>query len=89
LADTYDDSFGEGWGYVEPRRIAEIYRAEMGPGDTSLLDIGAGTGLVAEHLRDVETDGIYITPAMLEKAGAKGLYRNRIVGDLTGLLGLN
>ena len=26
-AETYDSSFGEGWGYVAPRRIAELYLA--------------------------------------------------------------
>ena len=26
-AETYDDSFGKGWGYVAPQRIAEIFLA--------------------------------------------------------------
>jgi SAM-dependent methyltransferase len=82
-ADTYDDSFGAGWGYVAPQRIAEIYLAEKGTGDTPVLDIGAGTGLVAEHLEGTETDAIDIAPKMLARAEEKGIYRRTIVGDLT------
>lgn len=81
-AETYDSSFGEGWGYIAPREIAAIYRAEMGGENTPLLDIGAGTGLVAEHLKDVTTDALDITPEMLEVAGTKGIYRNLITADL-------
>ena len=81
-AETYDDHFGQGWGYVAPREIAGIYRAEMEPGDQPVLDIGAGTGLLAESLGDVVADAIDITPEMLAKAEAKGLYRTRVVGNL-------
>jgi SAM-dependent methyltransferase len=87
-ADSYDQAFGEGWGYVAPRRIAELYAAQMEDGDQPLLDIGAGTGLVAEHLRHLTVDAIDITPEMLAKAEAKGLYRARILGDLTRPLDL-
>ena len=80
-ADTYDSSFGVGWGYIAPREIARIY-ADLSDGDAPILDIGAGTGLVAEHLGDRAVDGIDITPEMLDMAAAKGLYRNRIVGNL-------
>ena len=80
-AETYDDAFGGGWGYVAPKRIAELFRAEM-DGNDPVLDIGAGTGLVAEHLRDLTVDAIDITPEMLAVAESKGLYRTRIVGDL-------
>lgn len=80
-AETYDDSFGEGWGYIAPREIAQLFRAEMS-GDEPVLDIGAGTGLLAEHLPDLTVDAIDITPEMLEKARAKGIYRDLYEGDL-------
>jgi len=86
-ASTYDDAFGAGWGYVAPREIARLYLAEA-EGDAPVLDIGAGTGLVAEHLGDLAVDGIDITPEMLAVAETKGLYRYRIVGDLTQPLDL-
>lgn len=81
-AATYDSSFGEGWGYIAPREIAAIFAAEASE-NQPVLDIGAGTGLVAEHLRDFTVDGIDIAPEMLAVAAKKGLYRRRILGDLT------
>ncbi|MCR9112067.1 MAG: class I SAM-dependent methyltransferase [Rhodobacteraceae bacterium] len=86
-AATYDDSFGAGWGYIAPREIAGIFR-QLNDGNTPILDIGAGTGLVAEHLDGLETDALDITPEMLEIARGKGLYRHLITADLTQPLDL-
>lgn len=86
-AATYDDSFGAGWGYIAPREIAGIFR-QLNDGNTPVLDIGAGTGLVAEHLDGLETDALDITPEMLEVARGKGLYRDLITADLTQPLDL-
>ena len=85
-ADTYDDSFARAWGYAAPRRIAEAFLAAGGAAAQPVLDIGAGTGLVAEALPGLVIDGIDISPEMLARAGAKGLYRARIVADLTAPL---
>lgn len=81
-AATYDESFGEAWGYIAPREIATILQAELDPAG-AVLDIGAGTGLVAEHLRGLTVDALDITPEMLEIARGKGLYRALMQGDLT------
>ncbi|MHA7888341.1 class I SAM-dependent DNA methyltransferase [Roseicyclus sp.] len=87
-AATYDDSFAHDWGYVAPRRIADIFLAEGGPAGGPVLDIGAGTGLMAEALPGLMIDGIDISPEMLARAAAKGLYRTRIEADLTAALPL-
>lgn len=84
-APTYDESFGAAWGYIAPREIAAILRSEGGP-EAEILDIGAGTGLVAEHLRGLTVDAVDITPEMLEIARPKGLYRQLLLGDLTAML---
>lgn len=84
-AATYDDSFGRAWGYIAPREIAAILNGMAGPRD-EILDIGAGTGLVAEHLRGRVVDALDITPEMLEVARGKGLYRQLMQGDLTARL---
>ncbi len=84
-AETYDESFGRAWGYIAPREIAAILKASIDPLGEA-LDIGAGTGLVAEHLRGLTVDAIDITPEMLEVARPKGLYRNLMLGDLTKTL---
>lgn len=81
-AATYDESFGTAWGYIAPREIAGILQTVAGP-DAQVLDIGAGTGLVAEHLRGLTVDALDITPEMLDVARAKGLYRTLLLGDLT------
>ncbi|MFT7595207.1 MAG: putative TPR repeat methyltransferase [Paracoccaceae bacterium] len=81
-AATYDAAFASGWNYVAPREIARLLLAEAG-GNTPILDIGAGTGQVAEHLQGQLSDAIDITPEMLDVAKTKGLYRHHIVGDLT------
>jgi SAM-dependent methyltransferase len=81
-ASTYEHSFAAAWGYIAPREIAAILRAEA-PATAEILDIGAGTGLVAEHLRGLTVDALDITPEMLEIARPKGLYRKLLLGDLT------
>ncbi len=81
-AATYDESFGAAWGYIAPREIAAILKAELA-GDEPIVDAGAGTGLVGEYLRDLTVDAFDITPEMLDQARAKGIYRDCILGDLT------
>lgn len=84
-APTYDESFAASWGYIAPREIAAILRAEI-PDKAAILDIGAGTGLVAEHLVGLTVDALDITPEMLEIARRKALYRELLLGDLTKTL---
>jgi SAM-dependent methyltransferase len=81
-APNYDESFGAAWGYIAPREIAAILRAEIAVG-AAILDIGAGTGLVAENLKGLTVDALDITPEMLDVARGKGLYRTLMLGDLT------
>ena len=92
FATTYDEGFVADTGYVYPREVARVFLDHAGPRDRPVLDIGAGTGLLAENLAKIqagiETDGIDISAEMLAAAGAKGLYRDRIVADLTGALNI-
>lgn len=81
-AATYDETFARSHGYVAAREVALAFLGETGEREP-VLDIGAGTGLVAEHLRELSVDGIDISREMLDVAGAKGLYRRRIRADLT------
>jgi SAM-dependent methyltransferase len=85
-AETYDDGFGTTYGYVAPREVARIYRA-LGA-DAPVLDVGAGTGLVAAHLGGLVADALDISPEMLAVAAGKGLYRATIEADLTRVLPL-
>jgi SAM-dependent methyltransferase len=89
-AADYDETFARALGYVAPREIASAFLAEADPDPAAdpgpVLDIGAGTGLVAQHLRGLTVDAVDISQEMLDAAGAKGLYRRRIRADLTGPL---
>ncbi|MDH3264266.1 MAG: class I SAM-dependent methyltransferase [Paracoccaceae bacterium] len=83
-AATYDAEFAEATGYRLPEAVAAAFAALGGAGP--VLDVGAGTGLVAERLalRGVgPIDGTDISHAMLGVAEAKGSYRELIEGDAT------
>lgn len=88
FSKVYDQGFAESLGYVSPREIAKQFRQSY-DGEGPVLDIGAGTGLLGDHLRDLVIDGIDISPAMLEKARLKSCYRNLMVGDLTAELSMS
>ena len=84
-ASTYDETFAEARSYLAPARIAEVYAGHADIDDVPILDIGAGTGLVAEALQSHGAwpiDGLDISPDMLAEARAKGLYGELIEADL-------
>jgi predicted TPR repeat methyltransferase len=85
-AGSYDADFVARMGYASPRRAAELYLAEGG--DAPCLDVGAGTGAVAEHLRGLAVDALDLSPEMLSVAAAKGLYGRTIEADLNAPLDL-
>lgn len=82
-AQDYDRDFAAAHGYVFPAEVAKLFTERGSAAHAQVLDIGAGTGLVAEALPGVTIDGIDISAEMLAVAEAKGLYRRRIVADLT------
>lgn len=83
-AARYDRDFAAGMDYRGPEVVAAAFATLGGMGP--VLDIGAGTGLVAEALARAgigPVDGIDISAEMLAVAAAKGLYRQTIRADLT------
>ena len=88
-AGRYDQDFAQDMAYLSPEAVAGLY-ANLG-GQGPVLDVGAGTGLVAEALarRGIgPVDGIDISEEMLAVAAGKGLYRQTFVADLTQPLAL-
>ncbi|MEM9060407.1 MAG: class I SAM-dependent methyltransferase [Pseudomonadota bacterium] len=85
-AATYDSGFVDKMGYVYARNVASVLLEELAGATPDVLDVGAGTGLIAEELPGLTVDAIDISQEMLEVAGEKGLYRNRVCGDLTQAL---
>ena len=76
-------------GYAVPSLMRGVID-ELAPGRRfdAALDLGCGTGLVAEALSDVlETiDGIDLAPKMIEVARTKNLYRELAVSDIVAWL---
>ena len=89
-ASTYDDEFVQQRGYQSPDQVAKVYAQYQQEQDAPALDIGAGTGLAAQALRDkgleLQIDAIDISREMLAKSKAKQLYNNYITADLNETL---
>jgi predicted TPR repeat methyltransferase len=83
-AARYDAGFAASTGYVLPAAVAAAYAAAGGAGP--VLDVGAGTGLLAEALAGQgigPVDGVDLSPEMLALAAAKGVYRALHEADVT------
>ena len=88
-ADTYDEAFSDAQGYAIPREVVRVFSGMGGTGP--VLDVGAGTGLVAQGLKASGVgpiDGLDISAEMLDVARQKHIYRNLIAADVTKPLGL-
>ncbi|MEZ5912572.1 MAG: class I SAM-dependent methyltransferase [Paracoccaceae bacterium] len=88
-AENYDTDFAKATGYRLPSLVCAAFAAAGGQGP--ILDLGAGTGLLAEALaaRGLgPVDGVDISADMLGVAGAKGVYRALYEADLTAALPL-
>lgn len=70
--------------YFGAMLVAQAFRRHAGPAKLDILDIGCGTGRAGEKVRDLAArlDGVDISPAMLEKAKAKGVYDQLFQADL-------
>lgn len=84
-AVNYDTGFADGMDYLLPSHVAAAF---MGAGATDpVLDVGAGTGLLAEALRGMgftgDVDALDFSPQMLAQAGEKGVYRRLAEADIT------
>lgn len=89
-AESYDSGFAKDMAYLLPAHVAAAFRAAGGRGP--VLDVGAGTGLLAEHLREMGQDGpidaVDFSADMLERAAKKGIYRTLTRADITQAIAL-
>lgn len=85
-ADGFDKHLVEKLEYHTPTLIAEIVRHRLGAEHHALdiLDLGCGTGLFGEQVKDIKKQlvGIDLAPKMINKARERGIYDQLIVGDL-------
>jgi predicted TPR repeat methyltransferase len=81
----YDSRMRHQLSYRAPEILRELADLVM-PGARNLvtLDLGCGTGLTGEVFADISRviDGVDLSPAMIEKARARGLYRHLAVADI-------
>ena len=85
-ASSYDSDFAEKNDYRSPFEIAGYFDKYANQKDMPILDVGAGTGLVAECLRSEyqrDIHAIDISPEMLDLARIKNCYSKLIEADLT------
>ncbi|MBD1548692.1 class I SAM-dependent DNA methyltransferase [Roseibium aggregatum] len=82
-ARTYDETLAA-WDYQAPRDAAALLAPHLSP-KAHILDVGCGTGLVADALSpygDFHIDGIDISAESLKLAGARGGYEKLVCHDL-------
>ncbi len=85
-ASSYDDDFAKKNDYRSPVLISNYYEKYSNKNDVPVLDVGAGTGLIAEVMNKkntIDIDAIDISPEMLESAKSKNCYNKLIEADLT------
>jgi len=90
-AASYDTELREEYDYAGPWETAEVFARHCTNKGAVILDVGCGTGLVGTALAQRGysiVDGVDISPAMLDQAERKGVYRRLIEADLTRQLDL-
>ena len=85
-SDTYDRDLLDEYGYIAPQLAADALEQISPDKSASIIDLGCGTGLAGAELRKRgygRVDGADISPGMLSKAKALGVYRQLFEADLT------
>ena len=88
FADSFDEALAE-LNYRVPQLIADSLnekKADFPNGKLRILDLGCGTGLVANQLKKIWPDsiikGVDISAGMLQQAKRKNIYNQLIKSDL-------
>lgn len=84
-AETYDEDH-EHVGFFGHRLAAEVLARSLSRRDARVLDAGAGTGAVGVELARLgfrDLTALDLSPEMLARAAAKGVYSRRVAADLS------
>ncbi len=87
-ADRFDEHLQGKLGYRVPELVAESVAALDPTRRWDVLDLGCGTGLCGALLRPMAKTlvGVDLSPAMIAKAAARGVYDRLEEGDLVATL---
>lgn len=88
-AEIFDTHLVEKLKYRTPEALFNAVRAAMaGRRDLAVLDLGCGTGLCGSLFRSLSRTlaGVDLSPKMIVKARARGVYDDLDVGELTTAL---
>ena len=84
-AEGYEAEVAEN-GYITPKRCAAALAEHAANPWAPMMDLGCGTGISGLALKAAGfdcIDGYDFSEAMLEKAAAKGIYRQTAIADLS------
>jgi MFS family permease len=84
IARSYDAGVGDEMQYASPHAVAAV-AGRLLESDASILDAGAGTGLLGVALAGAgfrKLDGVDLSAGMLGEAARKGVYRDLREGTL-------
>ncbi len=84
-AQTYDETMIAGLGYVSPAKGAQLLAANLPGKNSTILDVGTGTGLVGSELKRLGFEsihGIDYSAPMLKVAEETGAYLRLWEADL-------
>lgn len=88
-SERYEDSLVNRLHYGLPKQLVQMITAASGKEVfEKVLDIGCGTGLIGEKIRNSAAllHGVDISPNMIEIARRKGLYDVLVTGDIHAVL---
>lgn len=87
-ADTFDEHLVGTLEYRAPQLIADALRSLDCGTELNVLDLGCGTGLCGPLLRPMSRRlvGVDLSPAMIDKAGERGVYDRLEVAELLDAL---
>ena len=91
FSTDYDARMIQQLSYRAPAILRELAEMTMaGRAELAVLDLGCGTGLSGAAFKEkaARLDGIDLSPAMIAKARARGIYDALAVGDIEGELGV-
>ncbi|ADZ71741.1 methyltransferase domain-containing protein [Polymorphum gilvum] len=87
-ADVFDEILVDRLGYCVPLMARELLRAHASGRFARVLDLGCGTGLTGEALRDVadHITGVDLSERIVELAYDRGVYEDLYVGEAVEFL---